>query len=759
MPNRKAVSNAGADALWAEGEHIPTDRIRDIFQVPPGIPPHPSRSALLVGSRGAGKTTFLRHLGTTHKGTALSLSLGADMASISQDLPRGFLAVDADPDEERRISGKAVALAATWMAIRADEAGIHIAPEQLRAALPSGIPKRTPRELSRRTLQNIRVALDRAPLADFGELAVGHPLQQFASELGRTTAAQGSGPLLVLLDRGDNIVPACLATVFQLLDQSDAYTAIAAMRPGPSPPPGLVDTPGRAAPGDHYDVFTLGGRPRSQGWRSFVLSSLRAQAPLASALDTLDDLVVEGVLTLSRDSIRVAIDVLGRVAAEPASSRRDAALDGLDDTAQALQLSARGVLRQFHPDVAALLRGIRADMITEGSAPGTPCLLSVKSGRQSSLLETTTDVDRLIAVGLRCGAFCLPEGARWAPGDRPLEVEVHPLMIWRREDGLPVRTKDPVRLAKSSDDLLGGRRARAKVSIFCAYRMQQPASVTFLAELEHEVRRHPALSAAKVSVSSGKTDPGERWATTIRNRIGKAKAVVADVTQMRPDVIFEAGFAYGRSTPVIPVVEQRQDRRAVPRWLTDLQTAVFTEQAGMSGIINRIVTILNDPRAARRGPPKPAPGKVVWLRTLDWNLAPLEQARAAALHEGLVLEVYPCDDDPPTSSDADDIEDVAVEILIEKAARAHLLAISLDGTSRDDLMHYVAGAVAAKPKTGTDGASRRVLAIYKPGYTPNDLVADSLNRVTEVVRPIEIGQVRDEFKSFAASYKRWATRT
>lgn len=749
-----------ADSLWVEGEHIPESRIADVFQAPPEIPAKPTRSALLIGSRGAGKTTFLRHLARVHPGVSIELSLSADLASISQELPVGFLSVDSEPGEEESIVGKAVSLAAVRMAERAVEQGIEIDPGLLLGAMPPGFMPRRPRPLSSSSLRKVRIAIDRADLEQFGSLAKGRVLQQFAAELGKACTDQGRGPLLLLSDRGDNVVPACLAAIFQLLDQSDSYTAITAMRPGPSPSPALVDTPASAAAGDHFDVLALGNRPRSLAWQEFVRQSLLTQPQLKEVLQRLDSATLDRVLLLSRDSVRTAISVLGRVHNAPVGQADfDAVLDGFHNVAENLQLSTKKLLRQFNPDPTALLRELRRDLLQGGSAPGAPFLLSVASPRQRSLLETTTDLDRLIAVGLRCGAFCLPEGTVWAPGDRPLEIEVNPLVLWRREDGLPNDPGKEIEIHKKSTDLLGNRGGPPKTSIFCAYRMQRESSVKFLSDLSREVRRHPALSSARVTITNGKTAPGQNWAKTIRNRISKAKAVVADVTEMRPDVIFEAGFAYGHSKPIIPAAETSVETGSVPRWLTDRQTAVFTEKNGLAGIITGLITILNDPGAARRGPPKPAPGKIVWLRTLPWNRDALEQVRGACRHEGMVLEIYrsPEDSDHPGQLPAG-TQDLPVEELIEKAARAHLLIVSLDGTNGDDLMHYVAGAVAAKPKTSSDGAGRKVLVLNKPELPINELVADSLTRVTEVVRLITMDQVRPEVAKFAESYQRWSTQ-
>jgi len=745
------------DSLWVEGEHIPGARIREVFQTPPDVPARPLRSALLVGSRGAGKTTFLRHLERIHDGISLKLSLSADLASISQELPMGFLAVDLEQDEERAIVGKTVALAASRLAERAIRQGVEVHVDLLMDAIPAGLVRR-PRTLNASSARTVRTAVDRADTDQFDALSRGRVLQQFASDLGEACQEQNRGPLLLIIDRGDNVVPACLGGVFQLLDQSDVYTAVAAMRPGPSPPPALVDTPASASAGDHYDVFTLGARPRAAPWLRFVRQSLAAQPQLADVLARIPTDLLDGILALSRDSVRTAISVLGRVRnASSDESDHDAALDGLHNVASNLHLSATKLLRQFHSDPDAMIRELRKEFRARGGTPGAPLVLDISSPRQSSLLQTTSDVDRVIAVGLRCGAFCLPDGASWAPGNRPLNVEVNPLIIWRREDGLPQDSSVPVEVSKKSGDLLGGGGRKASNTVFCAYRMQRPRSIELVGKLTRQVRRHPALLAANVSVTNGQTAPGQTWAKAIRNRISKAKAVVADVTDMRPDVIFEAGFAYGHSKPIIPAVETSLASSAVPRWLTDRQTAIYTERSGMNGIITGLVTILGDPRAARRGPPKPAPGVVVWLRTLSWNLDALEQVRGICRREGMALEIYRSPEDRGLEGPApQDTDELPVEEMIEKAARAHLLIVSLDGSQGDDLMHYVAGAVAAKPKTGSDGAARRVLVIAKPGLTLDGVVADSLARVTEVVRPIDQAQIHPEVTKLAEAYRKWA---
>lgn len=120
--------------------------------------------------------------------------------------------------------------------------------------------------------------------------------------------------------------------------------------------------------------------------------------------------------------------------------------------------------------------------------------------------------------------------------------------------------------------------------------------------------------------------------------------------------------------------------------------------------------------------------------------------------------MYDYADDPPLNEPLKDVQDVSVEETIAKAARANLLIVNLDGGRGDDLMHFVAGAVAATPKTGDAGAARRVLVVQKPGMPENSLVADSLSRVSEVVRRIPQGHLHQEIQKFAASYAQWANK-
>jgi hypothetical protein len=95
---------------------------------------------------------------------------------------------------------------------------------------------------------------------------------------------------------------------------------------------------------------------------------------------------------------------------------------------------------------------------------------------------------------------------------------------------------------------------------------------------------------------------------------------------------------------------------------------------------------------------------------------------------------------------------------IRRAASAGLLVASLDGTIRDAVMHYVAGAIAAKPNAAKVGMSfyRRVIFIEKPGGAVGALCADSVKRCERTVRVSRISGLHKELAVYLDSYEDWA---
>ena len=69
---------------WPDAKRIPDKRIREVFRPPPAMPARFSRSALVVGSRGVGKTILFRYLKDTHEGFATHIYLSTEFASLTK---------------------------------------------------------------------------------------------------------------------------------------------------------------------------------------------------------------------------------------------------------------------------------------------------------------------------------------------------------------------------------------------------------------------------------------------------------------------------------------------------------------------------------------------------------------------------------------------------------------------------------------------------------------------------------------------------
>lgn len=98
--------------LWIDGEKIPDEKIRDVFQPSPSIPTNFHRSALIIGSKGAGKTTLFRYLKSTHNGIAVHISLATEFGSLAKQSAFGPLSILYPSEIEQLIVAKATSLLA-----------------------------------------------------------------------------------------------------------------------------------------------------------------------------------------------------------------------------------------------------------------------------------------------------------------------------------------------------------------------------------------------------------------------------------------------------------------------------------------------------------------------------------------------------------------------------------------------------------------------------------------------------------------------
>lgn len=737
----KGISNMSeSQELWIDGEKIPDEKIQDVFRPSPSVPTSFHRSALIIGSKGAGKTTLFRYLKSTHGGLAIHISLATEFGSIAKQSAFGPLSIQYPSEIEQLIVGKATSLLAVSVLTRMTKKNIAFDREAALGCFPSTLIS-LPTTIDLNWCLNAKDLLAKSSLESFRDVFQTKPLFNLVTSFGDLCRKQYGG-LLVLLDRADMIATPALVPTFDLLDQSGSFVALVATRPGHgnSAIMRLCDS---AVPGDHYDVFHLGLFPRSTEWEAFVYDAVMAQLGDLK-LKKIDSDIISLVLLISRDSTRTALELFARAIAIPPRKASAKFIQAIEDLRDSHLAAVQRTLRPYHPDFRALLNDIRNELIRSTQSVRYPVLLTIPNKSPEDFFESNHGLSLFSEAALRSGALCMPEAERWVPGCAPTTFEVPPLFLYRKEDGLLVKKNEKPTLVerKEADLLRTPHRPAQEPTIFIAYRIKSKESRLFRDNIAQMVSNHPTLSAWKCV--DGHVPVGANWPEAIRNRIKKSKLVVGDVTGMRPDVLFELGFAFGLRRHLIPVVNKAEDRAKLPHWIGFVQIGTYDDIAGLRAIVSSVESHILDPEfsGTSKSPP-PTPGLAVWLRVLNWNQGFSDQFKTLAEREGLLVEVY-ADTDP-------------IDRIIERGASASLLCVNLDGTESDSLIHYVCGAVISKPSAGYGSKmlKRTILVVESTPSNPPRFAADSLSRCEDTVRVIGLNQLADKIKDFGRQYLKW----
>lgn len=724
---------------WVEGEKIPEDRLNEIFRPPPAVPARFLRSSLIIGSRGAGKTTLLRYHKLNHKGIAVHVALADAFSCLTKQTAYGPFAFDIPDTLQPVLISKAISVLAIALAEQLIRKNIRLRSQELNRCLPDSFRTSNP-EVEADWLEKTKKGVATAALDSFTGTSDTSPLRDFVSAMA-IAAAESHGPLLVLFDKADMVLSPSLIPVLELLDQSRGFIALLALRPGHAGQ-ALADVTSGGVAGDHYGVAHLGISPRSAEWTAFVSEAIRAQ--LGSNLERVAPDSRAWMIAVSRDSLKNGLELFARYLAVSPDKSETELLQALDDLKENQLTAAQRVLQMYHPDFRDLINRIRATAIAQYGEISGPIVLAIKEPSQGLLFEQPSRTTRFLGLAVRTGALCMPENFRWVPGSLPQSFEIPPLLAWRKGDRSWRTESAPLlEVPLEGEKLLKqlGGPPRPPI-MFLAYRMNIEDSQKFRQEFQAAVKTHPDLTSSKVV--DGHVYAGEKWAETIRYRIRGSKLLVGDVTGMRPDVLFELGFAYGLKKPLIPVVATPADANDLPRWLNATQLGFFKTQDGLLGIVSSVAKHLSDPsyfKAPRTR--KPIPSLVVWLRKLEWNVHALDQFVTAVNRWNLQPEILTA----------------TLEASILRASTASLLVVSLDGTKDDALIHYICGAVAARPKAGAGQKtlSRKILVLEEPGSNAATYAADSLRRCEDTVTIVQLDEIKSHTEHFLADYRHWAS--
>jgi len=415
-----------------DAEKTTKNQLIENFRWPPDLDKELTRSTLLIGTRGAGKTMFLRRC--RHQGPGLSIyaDLRKILNPITSDTGAAGLSFREIPaSQEQAIRAKAIVLLAQWLFASVWDNKVPLDISLLQRVLPPDLRSHTGSSVPE-YLDSLREAIEVAPLGIFAQNMRQSAFEDLLQRIGETVK-EGYGSLTLLLDRAEEIPYPGLPPVMQLLDQRHEFLTVVASRPGILGPDHQMsyDVP---VPGDHYNLKHLGSSPYSAEWKAFMAEALDAWLP--REVTNISDDELSWLLFVARDSMRNALEILynaldAQNVYDAIRARKQLSL--IRDT----QLkAAQGQMRRLNDDLGGLVRRVRQRLGTVK----LPVAVSIGGLPEPSLFssprhirEMTRD-EQTIYLGLRTGFFTTMDGFTWHPFRNVECVEIPPLFIWEEGD-------------------------------------------------------------------------------------------------------------------------------------------------------------------------------------------------------------------------------------------------------------------------------------------------------------------------------------
>jgi hypothetical protein len=304
-----------------------------------------------------------------------------------------------------------------------------------------------------------------------------------------------------------------------------------------------------------------------------------------------------------------------------------------------------------------------------------------------------------------------------------------------------------VHYLKRKDIAGSGPRSRSTPSIFVAYAFDAPQGEAFRARLERQLKQSRSL---RIEVLDGHGYVGDLWKTKIRDKLDKAWLVVADLSLLRPDVLFECGLAWGMGKKLCPAVGSANLIDSLPEWMTDLLVGRFDTDAGWRHLVNSISIPLGSGKRrpkGRQGVVSPDPTSIVVLGGTGDQAVVGELVETMAKREGLQVQRY----DPGAASlDSDDPG------LIQAIRSASLVVSCVDGTESDSLTCFSTGLVMAKPTAGASRYKhrRRMILVLANGQTTAGLPSAAL-KAKDYIVVVNQTTLQKELATYGKKYHLW----
>src|SRR3954453_3776793 len=568
--------------FWPNGEQIPDAHIERVYRQPPGVPVSLTQSTILVGPRGVGKTTYLRYQAAQHKGLHIFLRLEVELSVLGRDDGHGLLRRDVWDDEAPNISGKAASLIPVSLAYGALEHHLDFSIRLFNECLPENCRGSGSPFISSETLAQLRRTVQAEPPSSFRGLGESGDLGRFVADLG-VQAIRRDTPLLLLFDKADQIHGHALSALLPLLDQPGEYLLAIAMRPGQSHAT-FVRFSQLVTSHDHYRVLQLGRDPRSSRWKGFVGDAVESQ--LKRGFSTIPESIRAGVLTLAGPSVRTALEAFKEYL-DASPSAEGALEDSLRERQREVLHATSELVRRYGFDTASIVATWRSQLTSRYGSITRPVLIEITGGNSQRLsaLDPLTLVERVLLFALREGALLPPgDGGSWGPGTPLTRFEVSPLLLWKPGDPLWYVGEESEYLVlpmKQNEVLDTPWHTPAPVRIFVAYTENDPHSAEFRKRVERVLRG--AVEFTEVEITDGMRENSVRdYSDSIRRKIASARFVLADITEVRAEIVFEHGYAYGQRRTTVSFVRHPEDLDALPDWLAKGQVHVYGRTAGLT---------------------------------------------------------------------------------------------------------------------------------------------------------------------------------
>ena len=414
-----------------DAEKLGREKLLDHYCLPPGLDESLSRSTLLIGARGSGKTMYLRRLRHLMK-YAFYGDIKKILRPISDDTGAGGLTFDSiPPSQELMIQHKTVTLLFYWLYSQVVKRDLNIPSRAIKDLFL--LLKIEYTENHSGNLSKIRRSINSYENDCFRHGPSIELFVEFVAGLTDATEKSGSN-FYLLLDRAEEAPYPCLNLIFSLLDQSNPFFSVVSSRPGILGPTNMLshDNP---IPGDHYDIRHLGSHPYCVEWKAFQEALLTSWLPICYRQIPPEKLKL--LFLISRHSIRTLLELVYHSVDEK-GYQYNLMINSIERLRGMLIPGLQGSLRDLNDNIKGLLNKIRRNR----DKPCLPVKIKVpgKTQRKFNFLavpqnfhEMTRD-EQFVRLALRAGLLTTEHGVTWHPYISLDSIEVNPLYIWKEED-------------------------------------------------------------------------------------------------------------------------------------------------------------------------------------------------------------------------------------------------------------------------------------------------------------------------------------